>query len=71
MSTFSIPVGKFLVTPLHTQPTASGQYAATVSIRRGQHDRVVRFTPLFQTMERAARYALDQARSMVLQNRLP
>ena len=71
MSDFTLPVGKFLVTPLHTQRTACGQYAASVSIRRGKHDRVVRFIPLFKTVERAARYALDEARSMVLQNRLP
>lgn len=71
MSTLSLPVGKFLVTPLQSSPTSCGQYAAAVSIRRGQHDRVVRFTPLFRTLDRAMRYALDEARSMVLQNRLP
>lgn len=71
MSQSSLSVGKFLVTPLQSPRTICGHYAAAVSIRRGKHDRVVRFAPLFQTMERATLYGLEEARSMVLHNRLP
>lgn len=71
MSPSSLAIGKFLVTPLHSPRTVCGQYAAAVSIRRGQHDRVVRFAPLFNTLERATRYSLEEARSMVLHNTLP
>jgi hypothetical protein len=62
-------VGKFLVTPL-TKITDSGDYAASVSIRRGMYDRIIRFIPRFQSDALAARYALRQGRSMVLQNQL-
>ena len=62
-------VGKVLVTPL-TKITDSGDYAASVSIRRGMYDRIIRFIPRFQSDAHAARYALRQGRSMVLQNQL-
>lgn len=62
-------VGKFLVTPL-TKITDSGDYAASVSIRRGMYDRIIRFIPRFQTDALATRYARRQGRSMVLQNQL-
>lgn len=62
-------VGKFLVTPL-TKITDSGDYAASVSIRRGMYDRIIRFIPRFQSDALAARYALRQGRSMVLQDQL-
>ena len=54
-------VGKYLVSPL-TRLHDSGRYAALVSIRSGRgsstHDRVVRFEPLFESSDQAARYAL-------------
>ena len=61
--------GKFLVTPL-TRKTDAGDYAASVSIRRGMHDRVFRFIPRFVSEARALRYALSEGRSLVLSNQL-
>ncbi|WP_038215932.1 hypothetical protein [Xenophilus azovorans] len=62
-------VGKYLVTPM-TKLTETGQYAASVSIRRGMHDRVFRLIPCFDSAARAARYALTQGRHFVLTNQL-
>lgn len=69
MSLSSLAVGKYLVTPL-ARITATGDYAASVSIRRGMHDRVFRFIPRFDNQGLAMQYALAQGRSMVLQNQL-
>ena len=66
--TFS--VGKYLVSPL-TRLTDSGHYAASVSIRSGMHDRVLRFIPRFATREAARRYAIEQGISWVQQPRAP
>src|ERR1700752_4413207 len=57
-------VGKYLVSPL-TRLTDSGQYAASVSICRGMHDRVLRFLPRFATREAARCYAIEQGMSWV------
>jgi hypothetical protein len=58
-----IAVGKYLVSPLAKQQ-AEG-YAASVSIRSGRgsatHDRVLRFTGLFDSAAAAAHYATEQA----------
>ncbi|MFT3777819.1 MAG: hypothetical protein QM772_05995 [Ottowia sp.] len=62
-------VGKYLVTPM-TKLTETGQYAVSVSIRRGMHDRVFRFIPLFDSAVRATGYALAQGRRLVLDNQL-
>ncbi|GAA4350199.1 hypothetical protein GCM10023165_37550 [Variovorax defluvii] len=62
-------VGKYLVTPM-TKLTDSGQYAASVSVRRGMHDRVFRLVRRFDDAARAARYALAQGRLLVLNNQL-
>ncbi|MFT4268690.1 MAG: hypothetical protein QM586_15970 [Xenophilus sp.] len=62
-------VGNYLVTPM-TKLTESGQYAASVSIRRGMHDRVFRLVPRFDSAARAARYALSEGRHFVLTNQL-
>lgn len=69
MSQNTLTIGKFVVTPL-TKVTDGGDYAAAVSIRRGAHDRIIRFIPRFPTDMLAARYALRQGRCMVLQNQL-
>jgi hypothetical protein len=57
-----IVVGKFLVSPLVTA-TDSGRYAASAVIRSGKghatHHRVLRLGPLFQSRDRARRYAVD------------
>ncbi|OUL98820.1 hypothetical protein [Variovorax sp. JS1663] len=62
-------VGKYLVTPM-TRLTDTGQYAASVSVRRGMHDRVFRLVQRFDSAARAARYALAQGRHIVLNNQL-
>ncbi len=58
------PVGKYLVSPL-TRRTESGRYAAAVSIRRGTHDRVYRFTPRFATREGARVFAVSEGLSLL------
>ena len=59
-----ISVGKYLVSPL-AKPQGEGQYAASVSIRSGQgsatHDRVMRFSELFDTAAAAVNYATEHA----------
>lgn len=61
-------VGKYLVCAT-TRSDDRGRHSASVSIRSGRgsttHDRVVRFVPLFDSPERAARYALAQARAWI------
>ena len=59
----TFPVGKFLVTPL-VKPSEGGGFAASVSIRRGTHDRVFRFVPRFASEALAARYAMRHGRNM-------
>ena len=54
-----LSVGKFLVSPL-TRLTDGGDYAASVSIRSGMHDRVFRFVRRFATRDAARRYAIEQ-----------
>ncbi|MBS0407321.1 MAG: hypothetical protein JSS17_13365 [Proteobacteria bacterium] len=67
----SIPhqVGHYIVTPF-TGPADCGRFAASVSVRRGKHDRVFRFVPVFRSAAEATRYALGQARQLVAQNQL-
>lgn len=59
-----IAVGKYLVSPL-AKPQGEGQYAASVSIRSGRgsatHDRVMRFSELFDTASAAVTYATEHA----------
>ncbi|MET4579423.1 hypothetical protein [Ottowia thiooxydans] len=62
-------IGRYLVTPI-TRRTESGLYQASVSIRRGMHDRIFRFIPQFCSDSGAQLYALDQARSMVLNRQI-
>jgi hypothetical protein len=54
-------VGGFLVTPL-IRDVGAGQYLASVSLRRGMHDRVFRFIPRFANAVDALRYALAEGR---------
>jgi hypothetical protein len=68
-SSESHEVGKYLVTPM-TKLNDAGRYCASVSIRRGMHDRVFRLIPLFDSAASAARYALAQGRQFVLNNQL-
>lgn len=62
-------VGKYHVTPM-TKLIETGQYAASVSIRRGMHDRVFRLIPRFNSAAQASRYALAQGRYLVQNNQL-
>lgn len=62
-------IGRYAVTPL-TQPSSSGQFLASVSIRRGAYDRVIRFVPQFSNESLASSYALTEGRNMVLNQRL-
>ena len=66
MNHHSIPieVGKYRVSPLATQ-TDAGSFAASVSIRSGRgsatHDRVSRFSTLFDNAPAALHYATEHA----------
>ncbi len=57
-------VGKYLVSPL-AKAQGEGRYAASVSIRSGKgsatHDRVMRFTGLFDSAASALQYATEHA----------
>lgn len=48
-----------------TRPLASGRHTAAVSIRSGagsmNHDRVMRFVPVFDTPQQAVRFAAREA----------
>jgi hypothetical protein len=57
-------IGRYQVTPM-TRRTDTGLYQASVSIRRGMHDRVFRFIPRFRSDRRATLYAMAQARSLL------
>jgi hypothetical protein len=56
----NIEVGRFLVSPM-SQPRLGGGFDALVSIRSGRGmasvDRVMRFTPQFNSRQAALRYA--------------
>ena len=62
-------VGKYLVTPM-ARLNEAGRYSASVSIRRGMHDRVFRLIPNFESAASAACYALAQGRLFVQNNQL-
>lgn len=70
----SITVGKYLVSAL-SRPHDDGGYSASVSIRSGQGsactDRVMRFTPQFDTESAAHQYAHAQGLIWVSQRGLP
>ena len=60
----NLAVGKYLVSPLAKANDAGG-FAASVSIRSGRgsatHDRVLRFSGLFDSAASALQYATDHA----------
>lgn len=64
MNDTKLEVGKYLVSPLAKQQ-GEGRYAASVSIRSGSgsgtHDRVLRFTGLFDSAAAAVHYATEHA----------
>ena len=68
-----IAVGKYLVSPAARQHR-EGRYAASVSIRSGSgsatHDRVMRFSGLFESAAAAIHYATEHALGWI-QERAP
>lgn len=67
-------VGKYLVSPL-AKPHGEGRYVASVSIRSGKgsatHDRVMRFSGLFDSAASAVQYATDHALGWIKERSLP
>lgn len=62
-----VSVGHYLITPL-TRVTDQGDYAASVSLRRGKYDRVYRFFPRFACAQGALDFAMAQARALLTQD---
>lgn len=69
-----LAVGKYLVSPL-AKPLGEGRYAASVSIRSGKgsatHDRVMRFSGLFDTAASALHYATEHALGWIKERSAP
>ena len=69
-----LAVGKYLVSPL-AKPQGSGGFAASVSIRSGSgsatHDRVMRFTGIFDSAASAVQYATEHALSWINERSTP
>jgi hypothetical protein len=67
-------VGKYLVSPL-AKPHGEGRYAASVSIRSGKgsatHDRVMRFSALFDSAASAVQYATEHALGWIKERSAP
>ncbi len=70
----SIQVGKYLVSPLVRRDQA-GRYIASVSIRSGHasmtQDRLMRFTPFFESAQAAVEFAKTEAFSYIRARSLP
>ena len=70
----NIAVGKYLVSPL-AKPQGAGLYAASVSIRSGRgsatHDRVLRFSGLFDSAAAALHYATEHALGWIHERSAP
>ncbi len=70
----NIAVGKYLVSPL-AKPQGAGLYAASVSIRSGKgsatHDRVMRFTDVFESAAAAVHYATQHALGWIAERSAP
>ena len=69
-----LAVGKYLVSPL-AKPQGEGRYVASVSIRSGKgsetHDRVMRFSGLFDNATSALQYATEHALSWIKERSAP
>lgn len=74
MNDTKLEVGKYLVSPLAKQQ-GEGRYAASVSIRSGSgsgtHDRVLRFTGLFDSAAAAVHYATEHALGWIQERSSP
>ena len=70
----NIAVGKYLVSPL-AKPQGQGLFAASVSIRSGRgsatHDRVLRFSTLFDSAAGAVHYATEHALGWIKERSAP
>ena len=64
MNDTQLEVGKYLVSPT-AKAQGEGRFAASVSIRSGRgsgtHDRVLRFTGIFDSAAAAVHYATEHA----------
>lgn len=74
MNDTEIEVGKYLVSPIARQQCEGG-YTASVSIRSGRgsgtHDRVMRFTGIFDTAAAAVHYATEHAMGWIQERSSP
>lgn len=62
-------VGSYVVTPL-TKRIGAGCFSASVSVRRGHHDRIFRFDRCFASDFLSTVFAAQQGRDLVLANQL-
>jgi hypothetical protein len=69
ISPTEVRVGKYLITPL-IKTDGTGSFLASVSIRRGVHDRIFRFANRFASNAGAASFATQQGTQLVLANQL-
>lgn len=69
-----LAVGKYLVSPL-AKSQGEGRYVASVSIRSGKgsatHDRVMRFSGLFDNAASALQYATEHALGWIKERSAP
>ena len=69
-----LAVGKYRVSPL-AKPQGEGRFAASVSIRSGHgsatHDRVMRFSGLFDSAAAAVHYATEHAMGWIQERSSP
>jgi hypothetical protein len=74
MNNTQLEVGKYIVSPLAKQQ-GEGRYAASVSIRSGRgsgtHDRVLRFTGIFDSAAAAVHYATEHALGWIRERSSP
>ena len=74
MAPTQMAVGKYLVSPL-AKPQGEGRFAASVSIRSGKgsatHDRVMRFSGLFDSAGSALHYATEHALGWINERNTP
>ena len=74
MNDTQIEVGKYLVSPT-AKAQGEGRFAASVSIRSGRgsgtHDRVLRFSGIFDSAAAAVHYATEHAMGWIHEHSAP
>lgn len=74
MNDTQIEIGKYLVSPT-AKAQGEGRFAASVSIRSGRgsgtHDRVLRFTGIFDSAAAAVHYATEHAMGWIRERSSP